>query len=374
MNSSIILKISHISGLPHQNDVTITLHRDALLDHEYFEQHLTSAQFTWLANARCTVRCCDTGIASSWWLQHGSHQYTCSINDQRIACSDSIQLQTGDRIEIGMLRLEVMDITHQQQTSLSPALPLASASIVAPVAAEVVTADESMTDDDIFGDLQTLAADNNTIPLLTDIVEPTEPVYVAQADDDVADNSDDALICIDDIQQALFNIVPAYTPVDESVRDDDILAQLEQQYETTLHQPQQITASAWASADVSASSSVTTAFEHDLTLSDLENNACISDDVSLEEALLGTLSIHQALAHLQTDEEDEDDIISAAPEFDSTEHHASTDVLALFADTTITPKNNLSTQHIHQSFPDSFCDIGTETVSFDVDTITQETR
>lgn len=374
MNSSITLQISHISGLQHQNDVTITLHRDALLDHEDFEQHLTSEQFTWLANSRCTVRCCPTGITPSWWLQHGSHQYTCSINDQLIACSDSIQLHIGDRIEMGMLRLEVMDIAHQQYASLPPALPLAPLSHtteeVPPVITDL-TANTSITEDDMFSDIQTLTDDDNTIPLLTDMVESTAPVDAAQQDD--THNMDDAAICMDDIQQELLNIAPAYTPEEKSIHEDDVLAQLEQQFETALHQPQQFTASTGEQTNMSLSS-IATSFEHDLIFYDAGNSASLSDDISLEETLLGTLSIHQALAHLQTDEENVDDIISASSEFDLAEQHISTDVLALFADTTVTPKNSLSTQHIHQSFPDSFCDIGTETVSFDVDTIIQETR
>lgn len=336
MNSPIILRISHISGMPHTSHAAITLTRDALLDHETFEHYLTPEQFAWLVNVRCSVRYRSTGMTASWWLQHGSHEYTCSINDQRIACSDSIPLQAGDRIEIGLIRLEVIDADTIDTVVKSPLLP--ETALVA-------------TDNVII--TETTPEPVAEIPLLTDIVTEIDPVVLAVDDTD----TDETTVLADDIHHAIFDMVPSYVAPAETTEDDDIFMALAQPFHTE-RQP----------ADHTASSSALITFDHDFSLSDLDNiNHTLSDDLSLEEALLGPLSIHQALSHLQANDDEVETDNSAMSTFDFTVPDEETDVLALFTDTTAIPKNTSSTQHIHQSFPDSFCDIGTETSSFELD-------
>lgn len=365
MNSSIILRISHIQGLPNQQDAAITLQRDALLDHEAFEAFLSAEQFAWLSNARCTIRCRNMGLSHAWWLQHGSHHYTCSINDQVIPCSHDVQLHVGDHIEIGMMRIEVMDMAETTAAlSASPVIPLLpSLKQEATLQPDIILMPHDDNEGDVMMTNNILPTDAlDDIPLLTDIIgqdlTPQHPVLPNQAIIPMSDNiinvSEEASISLEQIQYELMNKhsdTLSIVSSDEDaiftalVVDNQAIDDLPHQETHTAQPHQQII--------INDTTFMAEGFQDD-----------ICHELSLEETLMGPLSINQALAQLTTDDEN---TLSAIALFDDGDNEMpDSEILQLFSTESVTSRRPLKTPQTHQFYPDSFCELDRHTQSFDI--------
>jgi hypothetical protein len=134
MTSALHLHVTHIQGAQCNKSLVHTFQRDDLLDNAALETLLAPHAFQWLVSARCMIRKGLLGQCTAWWLQHGSRHILCSINDQIVACGNAVMLHTGDIIEIGLVRLQVLDqVPSSGQPTQIPALPVSKPHLPPPL-------------------------------------------------------------------------------------------------------------------------------------------------------------------------------------------------------------------------------------------------
>ncbi|WP_211455190.1 TagK domain-containing protein [Collimonas antrihumi] len=103
------LRVLHQHGMTQQ--ATFSFSDDTELGEEQFAEFVPETERAWLAEMRCTVCWRSFGISGGgWWLVRNSERWLCSVNDVPLEYQHSVPLQSGDRIELGMLHLQVVDI------------------------------------------------------------------------------------------------------------------------------------------------------------------------------------------------------------------------------------------------------------------------
>lgn len=103
------LRILHQHGMTQQ--ATFSFSDDTVLGEEQFAEFFPEAERAWLTEMRCTVCWRAVGISGGgWWLVCDSQRWQCSVNDVPLQYQHSVPLHSGDRVELGMLHLEVIDI------------------------------------------------------------------------------------------------------------------------------------------------------------------------------------------------------------------------------------------------------------------------
>lgn len=100
------LRVLHQHGMTLQ--ATLIFTADTVLGEKQFADYVPETERRWLNDMRCTV-CWRTfgAVAGGWWLVCNSQRWTCSVNDVPLPYQQSLPLHAGDRIELGMLHLEV---------------------------------------------------------------------------------------------------------------------------------------------------------------------------------------------------------------------------------------------------------------------------
>ncbi|WP_165967880.1 TagK domain-containing protein [Sapientia aquatica] len=122
MKYDLNLKVKYQYGESTDEAHIVSFSEDGFLGIARFGHILPSLDFAWLEEAQCSVKWRSLGNVSAWWLQHQSQRWICTVNDQVLPCGDKVMLHHGDRIEIGLLCLEVIDplIMGQRLTNAQP--------------------------------------------------------------------------------------------------------------------------------------------------------------------------------------------------------------------------------------------------------------
>ncbi len=124
MKADLRLRVIQQYGVNAGQDAIVTFSEDDQLGAASLGHLLPQAEFAWLADAHCTVHWQALWTTSAWWLRHGSQIWACTVNDAPLAYGESVMLHTGDRIELGMLCLEVLDSPVSSSTAASVAAPV----------------------------------------------------------------------------------------------------------------------------------------------------------------------------------------------------------------------------------------------------------
>ena len=107
------LRVLHQHGMTWQ--ATLIFTDDTVLGEKQFADYVPETERRWLNDLRCTV-CWRTfgAMAGGWWLVCNSQRWACSVNDVPLHYQQSLPLHTGDRIELGMLHLEVGEANRSE--------------------------------------------------------------------------------------------------------------------------------------------------------------------------------------------------------------------------------------------------------------------
>lgn len=381
MHTPLHLKITHIHGVTCQQNAVMTLRRDALLDNAVFETLLTTEQFSWLTNLRASVRCRSLGIKQTWWLQHSSLEFACTINDAYIAAHVPTMLHLGDAIEIGLLRLEVVDMPLSAPITATekPAAPM-------PAVAE--SADIHLDETDATEDvpfltqiLDTPLTIETAIPVAVDASDITAMSLAFDIENFAIDEQ--VVISEDNSTSPIAKLMPEQNLLQENDHHapeitlpeevDDILTALAKQYDQIIANPdaiQEIT-TATMTKDVSFDADISVNPMLFKDIDDLDSDT----DKSLEETILGALSVDQAFTSIDTviaNTAEKD--IHNMPDMDYMDIFATddiemdiaqetpSDVLHLFADPVATRTvPSAAIQQTRQAFADSVGDFGQDT-------------
>ncbi|MFJ2990681.1 TagK domain-containing protein [Collimonas sp. NPDC087041] len=105
---------------------TLIFTADTVLGEKQFAEYVPETERRWLNDMRCTV-CWRTfgAAAGGWWLVCNSQRWACSVNDVPLPYQQSLPLHAGDRIELGMLHLEVGEVNRpevSQHSALQPTI------------------------------------------------------------------------------------------------------------------------------------------------------------------------------------------------------------------------------------------------------------
>jgi hypothetical protein len=125
------LRVLHQHGMALQTTLTFT--DDTVLGEKQFADFVPETERAWLTDMQCTV-CWRTfgAMAGGWWLVCNSRRWACSVNDVPLHYQQSLPLHAGDRIELGMLHLEVGAVDTQTVTQHAkhvPPVPASSADL-----------------------------------------------------------------------------------------------------------------------------------------------------------------------------------------------------------------------------------------------------
>lgn len=107
------LRVLHQHGMTLQ--ATLIFTDDTVLGEKQFADYVPETERRWLNDLRCTV-CWRTfgAMAGGWWLECNSQRWACSVNDVPLHYQQSLPLHVGDRIELGMLHLEVGEANRSE--------------------------------------------------------------------------------------------------------------------------------------------------------------------------------------------------------------------------------------------------------------------
>ncbi|WP_211443032.1 TagK domain-containing protein [Collimonas humicola] len=107
------LRVLHQHGMTVQ--ATLIFTADTVLGEKQFADYVPETERRWLNDLRCTV-CWRTfgAAAGGWWLECNSQRWACSVNDVPLHYQQSLPLHAGDRIELGMLHLEVGEANRSE--------------------------------------------------------------------------------------------------------------------------------------------------------------------------------------------------------------------------------------------------------------------
>lgn len=99
------LRIAHWYGMA--QNAFINIADDTVLDEAQLAGFLPESEQGWFNAPQCEVRWRDSGLVGGWWLECHGRRWACAVNDVPLHDRNRVLLQPGDRIELGMLHLEV---------------------------------------------------------------------------------------------------------------------------------------------------------------------------------------------------------------------------------------------------------------------------
>jgi len=103
------LRVSHQHGMKQQ--AMFNFREDTVLGKKQFSEFFPETERASLADMQCTVFWRAIGaMGGGWWLLCNSQSWLCAVNDMPLEYQRSVPLHSGDRIELGMLQLEVIDV------------------------------------------------------------------------------------------------------------------------------------------------------------------------------------------------------------------------------------------------------------------------
>lgn len=194
------LRVLHQQGVTQQ--VTFSFSDDTELGEEQFAEFVPDAGRDSLAEMRCTV--CWRAVGTSgggWWLACDSQRWLCSVNDVPLAFQHSVPLHSGDRIELGMLHLEVVDVdrlSYAQHGEVPAINPDAESASTYPMAVPVTNSGA----DDIAASLTSLIRGEHAPLASVQSADPFDIVPAAStsafspdaSDDEVSQDSDGDIV------------------------------------------------------------------------------------------------------------------------------------------------------------------------------------
>lgn len=106
LKHDLYLHVLHRHGMSLQTTLTVT--DDTVLGEEQLAEFVPETAHAWLAEMQCAVTWHAGGNEEDgWWLECHSRRWRCSVNEVALDYQQSVLLHPGDRIELGMLHLEV---------------------------------------------------------------------------------------------------------------------------------------------------------------------------------------------------------------------------------------------------------------------------
>jgi len=268
MKHDLNLKVKYQYGESTNEPPIVSFSEDDFLGVTRFGHILPAPDCAWLEEAQCSVKWRSLGNVSAWWLQHQSQRWICTVNDQVLPCGDTVMLHHGDRIEIGLLCLEVIDplTMSQRLTNTQPSTPH-------------VTRENDLLIDDQF---------DRFPPLPLDLANPIAPTM-----DSIEYSHDNPFNIINSIWSEPYFQTEISTPQGGSLALTGIeqhLSELRKEYFLAVLDPTSLYSQQSTSHQVTEPSSI--GFLSEVI------SASLDDDAPLEDLLAGRLSIDAVLEQL----------------------------------------------------------------------------